>query len=157
MQDKIRTVTQVLILSQELASLGLSSTCIEATAPGGAGLNTVPALNAMYELLQIHRRSMCTLEELEREQLKKSSTLEHIQMNNSRLKVSSPFSIVHSILFYISICATSLCSLWSFISLQDQLELSIREKSGLHETERQLQLKIKTLQSCLKTEKDEVD
>ncbi|KAK1879374.1 Afadin- and alpha-actinin-binding protein [Dissostichus eleginoides] len=39
---------------------------------------------------------------------------------------------------------------------QDQLELSIREKSGLHETERQLQLKIKTLQSCLKTEKDEV-
>ena len=36
------------------------------------------------------------------------------------------------------------------------MELSIREKSGLHETERQLQLKIKTLQSCLKTEKDEV-
>lgn len=43
-----------------------------------------------------------------------------------------------------------------FIFFQDQLELSIREKSGLHETERQLQLKIKTLQSCLKTEKDEV-
>lgn len=40
--------------------------------------------------------------------------------------------------------------------IQDQLELSMREKSGLHETERQLQLKIKTLQSCLKTEKDEV-
>lgn len=40
--------------------------------------------------------------------------------------------------------------------MQDQLELSIREKFGLHETERQLQLKIKTLQSCLKTEKDEV-
>lgn len=36
------------------------------------------------------------------------------------------------------------------------MELSIREKSGLQETERQLQLKIKTLQSCLKTEKDEV-
>lgn len=34
--------------------------------------------------------------------------------------------------------------------------MSIREKFGLHETERQLQLKIKTLQSCLKTEKDEV-
>lgn len=32
----------------------------------------------------------------------------------------------------------------------------MREKSGLHETERQLQLKIRTLQSCLKTEKDEV-
>ncbi|XP_056247001.1 synovial sarcoma, X breakpoint 2 interacting protein a [Seriola aureovittata] len=114
----------IIYINQELASLGLSSTCIEASSPVGAGLNTVPALNAMYELLQIHRRNMCTLEELEKEQLKKCSTLEHIQMNNSRLK--------------------------------DQLELSIREKSGLHETERQLQLKIKTLQSCLKTEKDEV-
>lgn len=111
-------------INQELASLGLSSTCIEASSPGAAGLNPVPALNATYELLQIHRRTMCSLEELEREQLKKSSTLEHVQMNNSRLK--------------------------------DQLELSIREKSGLHELERQLQLKIKTLQSCLKTEKDEV-
>lgn len=111
-------------INQELASLGLSSTYIEASSPGEAGLNTVPALNAMYELLQNHRRHMCTLEELEKEQLKKSSSLEHMQMNNSRLK--------------------------------DQLELSIREKSGLHETERQLHLKIKTLQSCLKTEKEEV-
>ncbi|KAJ3595651.1 hypothetical protein NHX12_004954 [Muraenolepis orangiensis] len=40
--------------------------------------------------------------------------------------------------------------------LQDQLELLKREKSGLHETERQLQLKIKTLQGCLKSEKDEI-
>lgn len=80
------TMTCVLFYSQELASLGLSSTCIEASSPGGASLNTVPALNAMYELLQIHRRNMCTLEELEKEQLKKSSTLEHMQMSNSRLK-----------------------------------------------------------------------
>ncbi|KAM6918386.1 synovial sarcoma, X breakpoint 2 interacting protein a [Xenentodon cancila] len=110
-------------VNQELASLGLS-TCIEASTPGGATLNAVQALNAIYDLLQIHRRNMYNLEEVEKEQLKKSSTLEHMQMNNSRLK--------------------------------DQLELSIREKSGLHEMERQLQLKIKTLQSCLKTEKDEV-
>ncbi|XP_041660008.1 synovial sarcoma, X breakpoint 2 interacting protein a [Cheilinus undulatus] len=110
-------------INQELASLGLS-TCIEASSSGEATLDSVPALNAMYELLQIHRRNMCTLEELEKEQLRKSNSLEHLQMNNSRLK--------------------------------DQLELSIREKSGLHETERQLQLKIKTLQSCLKTEKEEV-
>ncbi|KAM8850352.1 synovial sarcoma, X breakpoint 2 interacting protein a isoform 1-T3 [Spinachia spinachia] len=110
-------------INQELDSLGLS-TCIEASSQRGAGLNSVQALNAMYELMQIHRRHMSSLEELERDHLKKSSTLDHIQMNNSRLK--------------------------------DQLELSMREKSGLHETERQLQLKIKTLQSCLKTEKDEV-
>uniref|UniRef100_UPI003AAA24EF synovial sarcoma, X breakpoint 2 interacting protein a n=1 Tax=Centroberyx gerrardi TaxID=166262 RepID=UPI003AAA24EF len=111
-------------INQEIASLGLSSTCIEASSAGGASLNTVPALNAMYELLQVQRRSRCSLEELEKEQLKNCSTLDHLQISNSRLK--------------------------------DQLELSKREKSGLHETERQLQLKIKTLQSCLKTEKDEV-
>lgn len=110
-------------VNQELDSLGLSS-CIEPSSPETPGLNTVPALNAFFELLQIHRRDMTSVEELEREQLKKSSTLEHVQMSNSRLK--------------------------------DQLELSTREKFGLHETERQLQLKIKTLQSCLKTEKEEV-
>nr|XP_057923138.1 synovial sarcoma, X breakpoint 2 interacting protein a [Doryrhamphus excisus] len=107
-------------INQELSSLGLS-TCIEASS---SGLNAAPALNAMFELLQIQRRTMSTLEELERDQIKKSSTLDQMQMSNSRLK--------------------------------DQLELSMREKSGLHETERQLQLKIKTLQSCLKTEKEEV-
>uniref|UniRef100_A0A3B5MKT6 Synovial sarcoma, X breakpoint 2 interacting protein a n=1 Tax=Xiphophorus couchianus TaxID=32473 RepID=A0A3B5MKT6_9TELE len=110
-------------LNQELAVLGLSM-CIEASLSEGASLKAVPVLNAMYELLQIHKRNMCALEEMEKEQLKKLSTLEHIQISNSRLK--------------------------------DQLELSMREKSGLHETERQLQLKIKTLQSCLKTEKEEV-
>lgn len=110
-------------VNQELDSLGLSS-CIETTPPGTPGLNSVPALNAFYELLQIHRRDMTTMEELERDQHKKSSTLEHVQMSNSRLK--------------------------------DQLEISMREKSGMHETERQLQLKIKTLQSCLKSEKEEV-
>ncbi|MEQ2311910.1 Afadin- and alpha-actinin-binding protein [Ameca splendens] len=110
-------------LNQELSSLGLSM-CIEAGSPEGASLNAVPAINAMYELLQIHRQNMCTLEEMEEEQLKKLSTFEHMQTSNSRLK--------------------------------DQLELLMREKSGLHETERQLQLKIKTLQSCLKTEKEEV-
>uniref|UniRef100_A0A1A8D7N6 Synovial sarcoma, X breakpoint 2 interacting protein n=1 Tax=Nothobranchius kadleci TaxID=1051664 RepID=A0A1A8D7N6_NOTKA len=113
----------LLHINQELASLGLP-VCIEASSPEGANLNAVPVLNAVYELLQIHRRDMCTLEEMEKEQMKKSSSLDLIQMTNSRLK--------------------------------DQLELSIREKSGLHETERQLQLKLKTLQRCLKGEKDEV-
>ncbi|XP_061696342.1 synovial sarcoma, X breakpoint 2 interacting protein a isoform X2 [Syngnathoides biaculeatus] len=110
-------------INQELTSLGLSS-CVEASSAAGADLRAAPALNAFFELLQIRRRIAAALEELEREQLKKSSTLDHVQMSNSRLR--------------------------------DQLELSIREKSGLHETERQLQLKIKTLQSCLKTEKEEV-
>ncbi|KAL7824654.1 hypothetical protein AOLI_G00327790 [Acnodon oligacanthus] len=40
--------------------------------------------------------------------------------------------------------------------LKDQLDHTRRENSGLHEGERQLQLKIRTLQSCLKSEKEEV-
>lgn len=71
---------------QELSSLGLSSPCIGATSAGRPSLDTVLALNAMYEMVQIHRRSMNTLEELEKEHLKKSSSLEHMQTNNSRLK-----------------------------------------------------------------------
>lgn len=72
--------------SQELSSLGFSSPSIGATSPGKPSLNTVSALNVMYELVQIHRRSMGTLEELENEHLKKSSSLEHMQTSNSRLK-----------------------------------------------------------------------
>uniref|UniRef100_A0A8C7MTW2 SSX family member 2 interacting protein n=1 Tax=Oncorhynchus kisutch TaxID=8019 RepID=A0A8C7MTW2_ONCKI len=112
-------------INQEMDSLGFSSACIEASSPEvSGGLNTVPALNSMYELLQMQRRSQHCLQEQEAESLKSSSALEHLQITNSRLK--------------------------------DQLELSKRETSGLHEAERQLQLKIKTLQNCLKTEKDEV-
>ncbi|XP_061094888.1 synovial sarcoma, X breakpoint 2 interacting protein a isoform X2 [Conger conger] len=40
--------------------------------------------------------------------------------------------------------------------LKDQIEFSRRENSGLQERERQLQLKIKSLQNCLKNEKEEV-
>ncbi|XP_038860045.1 afadin- and alpha-actinin-binding protein-like isoform X2 [Salvelinus namaycush] len=111
-------------INQEMDSLGFSSACIEASSPEvSGGLNTVPALNGMYELLQMQRRSQRSRQEQEAESLKSSSALEHLQITNSRLK--------------------------------DQLELSKRETSGLHEAERQLQLKIKTLQNCLKTEKDE--
>ncbi|XP_035031718.1 afadin- and alpha-actinin-binding protein-like isoform X2 [Hippoglossus stenolepis] len=40
--------------------------------------------------------------------------------------------------------------------LKEQLELSKRENTGLLEKERQLQLKVKSLQNCLKNEKEEV-
>ncbi|XP_037326617.2 afadin- and alpha-actinin-binding protein-like isoform X2 [Pungitius pungitius] len=40
--------------------------------------------------------------------------------------------------------------------LKEQLELSKRENTGLFERERQLHLKVKSLQNCLKNEKDEV-
>ncbi|KAJ8376405.1 hypothetical protein SKAU_G00069850 [Synaphobranchus kaupii] len=109
-------------IEQEVSSLGFPSMCGESS--GSRGLSTVPVLNTMYELLQLHRRGLRTVEDLETEQLKSSSDLEYVQLSNSRLK--------------------------------DQLEYSRRENSGLHERERQLQLKIKSLQNCLKNEKEEV-
>lgn len=44
----------------------------------------------------------------------------------------------------------------SILLSQEQLELSKRENTGLLERERQLQLKVKSLQNCLKNEKEEV-
>lgn len=49
----------------------------------------------------------------------------------------------------------SITAFWSLL-LQEQLELSKRENTGLLEKERQLQQKVKSLQSCLKSEKEEV-
>lgn len=110
-------------INQEVSSLGLSGVCVESGGPG-VSLNALSVLNLLYELLQLNGRKQRHLQELEGQQLKNCSNLEHLQSNNSRLK--------------------------------DQLEHSRRENSGLHEGERQLQLKIRTLQSCLKSEKEEV-
>uniref|UniRef100_A0A8C5N1K3 Synovial sarcoma, X breakpoint 2 interacting protein a n=1 Tax=Gouania willdenowi TaxID=441366 RepID=A0A8C5N1K3_GOUWI len=113
-------------ITQELASLDLSPWlgALSGVSGSGVSLDVVSALNVMMELLQVQRRTMKRVKELQEEHLKTSNTLEHLQIHNSRLK--------------------------------DQLELSLREKAGLHETERQLHLKIRTLQNCLKTEKEEV-
>ncbi|KAJ8408506.1 hypothetical protein AAFF_G00259200 [Aldrovandia affinis] len=109
-------------INQEVSSLGFPSVCGESS--GSRGLSTVAVLNTMYELLQLHRRGLRTVEDLETDQLKSNSDLEYAQLGNSRLK--------------------------------DQLEFSRRENSGLHERERQLQLKTKSLQNYLKNEKEEV-
>ncbi|XP_067308375.1 synovial sarcoma, X breakpoint 2 interacting protein a isoform X2 [Pseudorasbora parva] len=108
-------------INQEVCSLGLTGVSFESKS---GGLSAVPVLNVLYEVLQLQRRAQRALHELESQQLKNGSDLEHLQHNNCRLK--------------------------------DQLEHTRRENSGLHEGERQLQLKIKTLQNCLKSEKEEV-
>ncbi|KAK3568067.1 hypothetical protein QTP86_029712 [Hemibagrus guttatus] len=113
----------VTYINQEASSLGLCGVCVESRS-GCTALGAVPALNLLYELLQLHRKQLRSLQELEHRQLKSCSDVEHLQHNNSRLK--------------------------------DQLEHTRRENSGLHEGERQLHLKIRTLQSCLKSEKEEV-
>ncbi|XP_018608669.1 synovial sarcoma, X breakpoint 2 interacting protein a isoform X3 [Scleropages formosus] len=109
-------------INQEVSSLGFPAICTECS--GQPELNMVSVLNTVYELLQLHRRSQRTLENLETEQFKYSSNLEHLQLSNSKLK--------------------------------DQLEHSKRENTGLFERERQLQMKIKSLQNSLKNEKEEV-
>ncbi|XP_056118882.1 synovial sarcoma, X breakpoint 2 interacting protein a [Rhinichthys klamathensis goyatoka] len=109
----------VAYINQEVCSLGLSAVSVES-----AGLSAVPVLNVLYELLQLQRRAQRAHHELENQQTKNTSDLEHLQHSHCRLK--------------------------------DQLEHTRRENSGLHEGERQLQLKIRTLQNCLKSEKEEV-
>ncbi|XP_050951332.1 synovial sarcoma, X breakpoint 2 interacting protein a isoform X1 [Labeo rohita] len=108
-------------VNQEVCSLGLTGVSLESKS---GSLSAVPVLNLLYEVLQLQRRAQRALNDLETQQLKSGSDLEHLQHSNCRLK--------------------------------DQLEHTRRENSGLHEGERQLQLKIKTLQNCLKSEKEEV-
>uniref|UniRef100_A0A3Q1ESQ5 Synovial sarcoma, X breakpoint 2 interacting protein b n=1 Tax=Acanthochromis polyacanthus TaxID=80966 RepID=A0A3Q1ESQ5_9TELE len=106
---------------QELSSFGLPPVW---TAGGGSELNIVAVLNCMYDLIQLHRRGLRTLENMEVEQLKSNSNVDFLQLSTTRLK--------------------------------EQLEISKRENTGLLERERQLQLKVKSLQNCLKNEKEEV-
>ncbi|XP_041862436.1 afadin- and alpha-actinin-binding protein-like isoform X2 [Melanotaenia boesemani] len=109
-------------INQEVSSLGLPPVWTE--SGGGSELNIVAVLNCMYDLIQLHRRGLRTLENMEVEQLKSSSNVDFLQLTSTRLK--------------------------------EQLELSKRENTGLLERERQLQLKVKSLQNCLKNEKEEV-
>ncbi|XP_039887163.1 afadin- and alpha-actinin-binding protein-like isoform X2 [Simochromis diagramma] len=109
-------------INQEISSLGLPPVWTE--SGDSSELNIVAVLNCMYDLIQLQRRGLRTLESMEVEQLKSSSSIDHLQLTITRLK--------------------------------EQLELSKRENTGLLERERQLQLKAKSLQSCLKNEKEEV-
>ncbi|XP_042271923.1 afadin- and alpha-actinin-binding protein-like isoform X1 [Thunnus maccoyii] len=112
----------LLHISQEVSSLGLPPVWTESS--GSSEFNVVAVLNCMYDLIQLHRRGLRTLENMEVEQLKSNSNLDCLQLTSTRLK--------------------------------EQLELSKRENTGLLERERQLQLKVKSLQNCLKNEKEEV-
>ncbi|XP_029905969.1 afadin- and alpha-actinin-binding protein-like isoform X2 [Myripristis murdjan] len=109
-------------INQEVSALGLRPVWTE--SGGSSELNVVAVLNSMYDLIQLHRKGLRTLEDMEVEQLKSSSNVDFLQLTNTRLK--------------------------------EQLELSKRENTGLLERERQLQLKVKSLQNCLKNEKEEV-
>ncbi|XP_069550837.1 afadin- and alpha-actinin-binding protein-like [Brachyistius frenatus] len=109
-------------INQEVSSFGLLPVWTESV--GSSELNIVHVLNCMYDLIQLHRRGLRTLENMEVEQVKSNSNLDFLQLTTTRLK--------------------------------EQLEQSKRENTGLLERERQLQLKVKTLQNCLKNVKEEV-
>ncbi|KAG7282862.1 hypothetical protein CRUP_020700 [Coryphaenoides rupestris] len=109
-------------VNQEVSTLGLRA--VWTPADGATELNVVAALNSMYELIQLHRRGVRALDDMEEERLRSCSNADFLQLSHSRLK--------------------------------DQLELAKRQNTSLLERERQLQLKVKNLQSCLKNEKEEV-
>ncbi|KAK6484082.1 afadin- and alpha-actinin-binding protein-like isoform X1 [Huso huso] len=71
-------------INQEMSSLGFPT--IDNGSNGKTDLNLVSVLNAMYELLQLWRKSMCTVEDMENQQLKSSSDLDHLQSSHSKVK-----------------------------------------------------------------------
>lgn len=70
---------------KEISSLGLPTVWTE--LGDSSGLNIVAVLNCMYDLIQLHRRGLRTLESMEVEQLKSSSSVDHLQLTITRLKV----------------------------------------------------------------------
>ncbi|KAK1163925.1 afadin- and alpha-actinin-binding protein-like isoform X2 [Acipenser oxyrinchus oxyrinchus] len=71
-------------INQEMSSLGFPT--IANGSNGKTDLNLVSVLNVMYELLQLWRKSMCTVEDMENRQLKSSSDLDHLHSSHSKVK-----------------------------------------------------------------------
>ena len=70
---------------QEVSSLGFPLLCTESN--NGPELNLVDVLNNVYNLLQLHRRCLQTVEDIEVEQVKSNSNMDYLQRSNTRLKV----------------------------------------------------------------------
>uniref|UniRef100_A0A673KMI7 Afadin- and alpha-actinin-binding protein-like n=1 Tax=Sinocyclocheilus rhinocerous TaxID=307959 RepID=A0A673KMI7_9TELE len=74
----------ILYINQELSSLCFPP--IYRNSDNIRDLDAAVALNNIYDLLQLHRRAVGMMEELEVEQLKSSSDLHYQHLTNSRLK-----------------------------------------------------------------------
>ncbi|XP_072366434.1 synovial sarcoma, X breakpoint 2 interacting protein a isoform X3 [Scyliorhinus torazame] len=70
-------------LNQELATLGFPSFYTE-EAPRELNLETI--LNCMYDLLQLHRKGLRMLEDMETQNLKSSSNMDHLYHSQVKLK-----------------------------------------------------------------------
>ncbi|KAM9797416.1 afadin- and alpha-actinin-binding protein-like isoform X2 [Syngnathus typhle] len=71
-------------INQELLSLGLPPVWTQ--SGGSSDMNIVLVLNCMYDLLQLHRRDLQTVENMEMEQLKSSNNVDSLQLTITRLK-----------------------------------------------------------------------
>ncbi|XP_028667369.1 synovial sarcoma, X breakpoint 2 interacting protein a [Erpetoichthys calabaricus] len=71
-------------INQEISSLGFPP--ISSDTRGNNDLNLVSVLNVIYELLQLHKKGLRTMEDMETEQLKSSSDMDHLQNSHSKLK-----------------------------------------------------------------------
>lgn len=80
----------LLLVLQEVSSLGLPP--VQTASTGSSELNVVAVLNCMYDLIQLHRRGLRSLENMEVEQLKLSSNVDYLQFTSTRLKVQ--YSII---------------------------------------------------------------
>ncbi|KAK6484813.1 afadin- and alpha-actinin-binding protein-like [Huso huso] len=71
-------------INQEMSSLGIP--IISNGSNGKTDLNLVSVLNTIYELLQLWRKSMRTMEDMENQQLKSNSDLDHLHSSLSKVK-----------------------------------------------------------------------
>ncbi|MGH0139050.1 UNVERIFIED_CONTAM: hypothetical protein FKN15_070977 [Acipenser sinensis] len=71
-------------INQEMSSLGIP--IISNGCNGKTDLNLVSVLNTIYELLQLWRKSMRTMEDMENQQLKSNSDLDHLHSSHSKVK-----------------------------------------------------------------------
>ncbi|XP_029562136.1 afadin- and alpha-actinin-binding protein isoform X3 [Salmo trutta] len=71
-------------INREVSSLGFPLLCTESN--NGPELNLVAVLNNVYNLLQLHRRCLQAMEDIEVEQVKSNSNMDYLQLSNTRLK-----------------------------------------------------------------------
>lgn len=77
----------IFYLNQELTALGFPSLCVENECENEKkSLNLLMVVNCIHELLQLHRKSLRSLEDMETKQLKYSSDMGHLQNSHSKLK-----------------------------------------------------------------------
>ncbi|KAK0143388.1 Afadin- and alpha-actinin-binding protein [Merluccius polli] len=77
-------------VNQEVSSLGLRAVWTQ--SDGAVELNAVAVLNSMYDLIQLHRRGLRALDDMEVERLRSCSNEEFLRLSGTRLKAQLELS-----------------------------------------------------------------